>query len=67
VYRLPGGDVAVFVDGPDDADRPGRDEDAAEELRDAGWNVIRVRYGADYTDTVARYPSVFGISGRERR
>ncbi len=67
VYRLPGGDVAVFIDGSDDADKPGRDEDAADELRDVGWNVIRVRYGADYAETVARYPSVFGISGRERR
>jgi hypothetical protein len=67
VYRLAAGDVAVFVDGPDDADRPRRDEPAEDDLRDAGWSVVRIPYGADYAEIVARYPSVFGSSGRERR
>lgn len=66
-YRLDSGDVAVFVDGPDDAQAPGRDETAADDLRDAGWSVIRVAHGADYGEIVAKYPSVFGTSGRDRR
>ncbi len=67
VYRRPDGDVAVFVDGPDDGDRPGRDETAEEDLRDAGWGVVRVRHGDDYGEIVAKFASVFGPSRRERR
>jgi ATP-dependent helicase YprA (DUF1998 family) len=67
VYRQPAGDVAVFVDGPDDTGAPGRDEIAEEELRDLGWGVIRVRHGADFHDVVDRFQSVFGVSGREPR
>ena len=67
VYDTPNGPVAVFVDGPDDADAPGRDEEAEDELRDRGWNVVRIPYGGDYSEIVKRYPSVFGMSRRERR
>ncbi len=49
VYRTPTGPVAIFVDGPDNAGEPGRNEDAADDLRDAGWSVIRIPYGATYS------------------
>src|SRR5690606_13015436 len=52
------GSVAVFVDGPDDATVPGRDEEAEEELRDLGWSVVRVPYGGDYSLVARKYPSV---------
>jgi hypothetical protein len=67
VYHRPDGEVAVFVDGPGDADAAGRDENAADDLRDAGWGVVRVPYGSDRAEIVARFRSVFGMSGRERR
>ncbi|MGH3625384.1 MAG: helicase-related protein, partial [Sciscionella sp.] len=67
VYRTAGGPVAVYVDGPGDADAPGRDEDMADTLRDAGWFVIRVTSGANYTEIVNRYPSVFGTTRRMQR
>ncbi|MEO3858056.1 DEAD/DEAH box helicase [Acrocarpospora sp. B8E8] len=67
VYNTPNGQVIVFVDGPDNADAPGRDEDAEDELRDLGWIVVRVPYGGDYSKIVKKYPSVFGISRRESR
>jgi hypothetical protein len=65
VYRTPTGPVGVFVD--DGAGGPGRDEDAADDLRDAGWGVIRVPSAATYPEIVERYPSVFGTSRRESR
>lgn len=64
IYRTPTGPVGVFVDGPDNADKPGRDEDAADDLRDAGWGVIRIPHGATYSTIAQKYPSVFGISRR---
>ncbi|GAA0276384.1 DEAD/DEAH box helicase [Cryptosporangium japonicum] len=62
VYRLPGGSVAVFIDGPhhDDADQAQRDAEAGERLEDLGWNVIRLRYDDDWTDIAQRYTWVFG-------
>ncbi|MFI6295941.1 DEAD/DEAH box helicase [Nonomuraea sp. NPDC050790] len=62
-----GGQVAIFVDGPDNGDVPGRDADAEDELRDLGWSVVRIPYGGDYSQIVKKYPSVFGTSRRERR
>lgn len=64
VYRLGGGNVAVFVDGPHhDAQRNAqRDRDAEERLYDLGWSVVRVAYDADWSHVVERYPSVFGPS-----
>ncbi|WP_328708861.1 DEAD/DEAH box helicase [Microbispora hainanensis] len=67
VYDTPHGQAAVFVDGPDNADAPGRDVDAEDELRDLGWSVVRVPYGGDYAQIVKKYPSVFGTSRREQR
>ncbi|HEV2780175.1 MAG TPA: DEAD/DEAH box helicase [Actinophytocola sp.] len=64
VYRPPTGPVAVFVDGPDDGEAAGRDGLAEDGLRDAGWFVIRVPFGATYPEIVGKYPSVFGTSRR---
>ncbi|MGV9533965.1 DEAD/DEAH box helicase [Streptosporangium sandarakinum] len=68
VYRLPGGNVAVFVDGPhhDDAYVAERDARAEDRLMDAGWLVIRFRYDEEWDDIVRSYPSVFG-TGRGAR
>jgi superfamily II DNA/RNA helicase len=53
IYRFgPDGGAAVFFD---DTDR-----DAHDELRDAGWTVIRIGPGADWQRIVDRWPSVFG-------
>ncbi|MEV4364459.1 DEAD/DEAH box helicase [Nonomuraea sp. NPDC049625] len=61
------GQVAVFVDGPDNGASPGRDEEAEDELRELGWSVVRVPYRGDYAQIVKKYPSVFGTSRREPR
>jgi hypothetical protein len=65
IYQLPTGPVAVFVDGEGDAERPDRDELAAEDLRDDGWTVIRIPPSATYQELVGRYVSVFGASRRD--
>ena len=61
-YRLPGGPVAVFVDGPahDGATAAERDADAAERLEDLGWYVVRFRYDDDWPSIIAANRSVFG-------
>ena len=61
-YRLPGGPVAVFVDGPvhDGTAAAERDASAAERLEDLGWYVIRFRYDDDWPSIVAANRSVFG-------
>ncbi|MCQ0024984.1 protein kinase [Streptomyces somaliensis DSM 40738] len=53
VYRLPGANVAVFVDGPSTRAGALRDTDAEERLYDATWDVVRFPHGADW-DAVAR-------------
>ena len=62
IYRLPDGNVAVFIakTGEGDDERDGRDEQAQEVLRDLGWSVITIGPGADWAAVAARYPSVFG-------
>lgn len=65
VYRPSTGPVAVFVDGPDDANASGRDDAAEDALRDAGWFVMRIPFGTTYQEIVKKYPSVFG-TGRKR-
>ncbi|MFE1961398.1 DEAD/DEAH box helicase [Streptomyces sp. NPDC059479] len=62
VYDTGFGPVAVFVDGPhhDHTDIALRDEEAAERLKEIGWDVIRVRYDDDWSTKVAEYPQVFG-------
>jgi hypothetical protein len=67
IYRLPTGPVAVFVDNADNADRPGRDEETADDLRDGGWSVVRIPHDAEFSVIVGKYPSVFGVSRREHR
>jgi hypothetical protein len=63
VYHLTGGSVAVFVDGPPDGAAPvaQRDEQAEDRLLDLGWLVVRFRHNDDWSQTVAKYPSVFGV------
>ncbi|MFD5127997.1 protein kinase domain-containing protein [Streptomyces olindensis] len=53
VYRLPGANVAVFVDGPSTEASALRDADAEERLYDATWDVVRFQHGADW-DTIAQ-------------
>ncbi|MEV0328203.1 protein kinase [Micromonospora echinospora] len=62
VYRLPGAQVAVFVDGPVHAYETvaQRDRDAEERLRDAGWDVIRFPHDADWTAIVDDHRYCFG-------
>jgi hypothetical protein len=56
VYRLPDGNVAVFV-----GENDGREHDhAADVLRDLGWGVILIGNDADWDAVARRYPSVFG-------
>ncbi|WDZ88926.1 protein kinase [Nocardiopsis sp. HUAS JQ3] len=66
VYRLPGVQIAVFVDGPvhDHARVSERDAEAEERLDDAGWEVVRFRYDADWTTLLSAYPSWFGPGSR---
>ena len=61
-YRLRGGDVAVFLDGPhhDAAPVVERDLRAEYRLDDLGWLVIRFRYDDEWDKIVREYPSVFG-------
>jgi hypothetical protein len=57
IYRLPDGNVAIFIE---DTQGAGRDEQAQDDLRDLGWSVIIIGPGTDWAATAARYPSVFG-------
>ncbi|MEY8040050.1 helicase-related protein [Saccharopolyspora cebuensis] len=58
VYRLATGPVAVLVEGAGHAG--GRDDDAVDDVRDSGWNVIMIGGPDTFEHVVARYPSVFG-------
>ncbi|MGW1979458.1 DEAD/DEAH box helicase [Streptomyces sp. NPDC001889] len=62
VYRMPGVQLAVFVDGPghDHSESTLRDEDAEERLQDAGWDIIRFPADGDWDGTAARHPRYFG-------
>ncbi len=66
VYRLPGAQIAVFVDGPVHADPhvAQRDEEAEERLDDAGWEVVRIAHDADWKTAVSRHEYVFGPGSR---
>ncbi|WP_249160813.1 protein kinase domain-containing protein [Actinospica acidithermotolerans] len=72
VYRLPGANVAVFVDGPvhDDATIAERDQDAEERLYDHSWDVVRFRYGGasngEWQAIVERHARYFGTPTRPR-
>ncbi|MGW2891058.1 protein kinase domain-containing protein [Streptomyces griseoruber] len=60
IYRLPGANVAVFVDGPDTETTALRDADAEERLLDATWDVVRFAHGADWTAIAAANTRYFG-------
>jgi hypothetical protein len=62
VYRLPGANVAVFVDGPVH-DYPlisQRDRDAEQRLFDAGWDVVRFPHDGDWAAIATRFARYFG-------
>ena len=62
VYRLPGVNLAVFVDGPEEDDKltGERDASAEERLFDRSWDVIRLRYDADWAAIAAEHVRYFG-------
>ena len=62
IYRLPNGNVAVFVDGPvhDSVANTDRDRAADERLVDLGWTVVRFPYDGDWAVITERFLSVFG-------
>ncbi|WP_037818700.1 hypothetical protein, partial [Streptomyces sp. NRRL S-146] len=60
VYRLPGVNVAVFVDLPDQEQDSSRDEDAEDRLFNARWDVIRFAQGADWDAVAAANTRYFG-------
>lgn len=62
VYRLPGVNVAVFVDSPDKEQDTSRDEDAEDRLFNARWDVIRFPHGADWDAVAAANARYFGSS-----
>jgi serine/threonine protein kinase len=70
VYRLPGANVAVFVDGPvhEHSAIAERDQDAEERLYDQSWDVVRFRYGGqdngEWQATVERHARYFGAPTR---
>ncbi|MEZ5151989.1 helicase-related protein [Rhodococcus zopfii] len=66
VYRLPGVNVAVFVDGPVHnypaiAERDGA---AEERLLDHGWDVVRFPHDADWSTITTQFQRYFGRAGR---
>ncbi|WP_234532925.1 protein kinase domain-containing protein [Streptomyces shenzhenensis] len=60
VYRLPGANVAVFVDDPGAEADAMRDADAEERLFDATWDVVRFPHGADWDAIAAANTRYFG-------
>ncbi|ULR54666.1 protein kinase domain-containing protein [Streptomyces deccanensis] len=60
VYRLPGVNVAVFVDFPDREQDTSRDEDAEDRLFSARWDVVRFPLGEDWDAIAARNSRYFG-------
>jgi hypothetical protein len=64
VYRLPGVNVAVFVDGPVHAHAAvaDRDADAEDRLFDAGWEVVRFPYDGDWAAIAEQFKRYFGAT-----
>jgi G:T-mismatch repair DNA endonuclease (very short patch repair protein) len=62
VYRLPGVNVAIFIDGPvhQHAVVAERDREAEERLLDLGWDVVRFSHDADWSTIAGRFPRYFG-------
>lgn len=61
VYRLAGGNIAVFVDGPvhEYEKVAERDAEAEERLYDKGWDVIRFPYNGDWAAIVKQFKQYF--------
>lgn len=62
VYRLPGVNLAVFVDLAHTEQDTFRDEDAEDRLFNARWDVVRFPYGADWDAIAAANTGYFGLS-----
>ncbi|WP_405754016.1 protein kinase [Streptomyces sp. NBC_01411] len=60
VYRMPGVQLAIFVDLADTEADASRDDDAVERLYDARWDVIRFPHGEDWDAIAAKHPRYFG-------
>ncbi|MFG2064896.1 protein kinase [Micromonospora sp. NPDC048871] len=62
VYRLPGVNVAVFIDGPVHEHEfvAQRDRDAEERLYDSAWEVVRFPHDADWAAIVDEHKRYFG-------
>lgn len=62
IYRLPGVNVAVFVDGPlhDDAVIAERDAEAEDRLVDKGWDIVRFPHDADWATIAGQFQRYFG-------
>ncbi|MFB7650801.1 MULTISPECIES: protein kinase [unclassified Streptomyces] len=62
VYRLPGGNVAVFVDTAGQEQDTLRDEEAEDRLFNASWDVVRFALDADWDAIAAANTRYFGTS-----
>lgn len=60
VYRLPGVNLAVFVDLPDQEQDTFRDEGAEDRLFNASWDIVRFPHSADWDAIAAAHPRYFG-------
>jgi hypothetical protein len=60
VYRIPGVNLAVFLDGPDTEEDALRDLDAEERLFDARWDVVRFPHHGDWDAIAADHSRYFG-------
>lgn len=62
VYRLPGVNLAVFVDGPvhEHAKVAERDREAEDRLFDRGWDVVRFPHDGDWAAIVEEFKRYFG-------
>ncbi|WP_324192337.1 protein kinase domain-containing protein [Nocardia puris] len=62
IYRLPGVNVAVFVDGPvHEHDKIAeRDQQAEDRLLDHGWDVVRFPHDGDWGAITSEFQRYFG-------
>ncbi|MFI6699981.1 protein kinase [Streptomyces sp. NPDC050509] len=64
-YRLPGVNVAVFVDSPAKEQDVFRDEDAEERLFNARWDVVRFPHGGDWDAIAKANTNYFGAAAAD--